>query len=50
VVVAGVWTGVTGGTGTGQPAAFAGVGMAALAAVARTFDPDGIMNRGVLLP
>jgi signal transduction histidine kinase len=33
VVVAGVWTGVTGGTGTGQPAAFAGVGMAALAAV-----------------
>jgi alkyldihydroxyacetonephosphate synthase len=26
------------------------LGMAALAAVARTFDPDGIMNRGVLLP
>jgi alkyldihydroxyacetonephosphate synthase len=26
------------------------LGMAALAAIARTFDPDGIMNRGVLLP
>ena len=26
------------------------LGMAALGAVARTFDPDGMMNRGVLLP
>jgi alkyldihydroxyacetonephosphate synthase len=26
------------------------LGMAALESVARTFDPDGIMNRGVLLP
>lgn len=33
VVVAGVWTGITGGTGTGQSAVFAGVGMGALAAV-----------------
>jgi signal transduction histidine kinase len=33
VVVAGVWTGVTGGTGTGQSSVFAGVGMAALTTV-----------------
>jgi signal transduction histidine kinase len=33
VVVAGVWTGLTGGTGTGQSATFAGFGMAALATV-----------------
>jgi signal transduction histidine kinase len=32
-VVAGVWTGMRGGTGTGQSAVFAGVGMAALATV-----------------
>jgi alkyldihydroxyacetonephosphate synthase len=32
------------------PAEKGPLGMAALAAVARTFDPDGIMNPGVLLP
>lgn len=33
VVVAGTWTGLTGGTGTGQSSVFAGLGMGALAAV-----------------